>query len=544
MPKKYLYMQNGSDKFKPLPPIYGKVPLRYRDRHHIINGDVYDCTGNDLLTSIDPLGDNSLVAKFRLDGNFTNIAPGSNNITLSPVDSTRVYFDKSGPFNSKALNFFPMDLTTLSNNMVISNYIANTVFKDGLTVSMFIKLNSQFNLNSLLDSSVSTTANSNKFTEIFRITTDISSDIFSAENTIRNPALYFSNIDGTIFTDRSVKYNILNNQSTPTYLANKTCSISNYSDKWIHLVYTADNYNEKLIIDGEVIFDNASTKGEFKDIVGYFTLGSLKLSNNISYKQVELFNKKINDVEAITLLNQKARVFAKDPSVVYYEENQKLMYLNTDEDGNILSKGFEDKIGYNGQDKNLISLDENGKLVDSYGNNPLAGKVNRILQNTSYTLANITGAGWVPYNTYEFDMDTDEYDYIIVLTNNVKVYGVPINNTDKGAQINVSLNGTSIVTNSPLCYNNASNLVSAANNNSFANVTTISPKITNSFKGKFKLEASIAKYALTAGLNDTTWGVQTSTWSNDSNYAQGRTHTSDKSDFIIYEIHKDNNKRY
>ena len=55
MPKKYLYMQNGSDKFKPLPPIYGKVPLRYRDRHHIINGDVYDCTGNDLLTSIDPL---------------------------------------------------------------------------------------------------------------------------------------------------------------------------------------------------------------------------------------------------------------------------------------------------------------------------------------------------------------------------------------------------------------------------------------------------------------------------------------------------------
>jgi hypothetical protein len=72
MGKKYLYMQNGSDKFKSLPPVYGKIPLRYRDRHHIIGDKVYDCTGNDLLNNIDPLKDNSLVAKFRLDGNFTS----------------------------------------------------------------------------------------------------------------------------------------------------------------------------------------------------------------------------------------------------------------------------------------------------------------------------------------------------------------------------------------------------------------------------------------------------------------------------------------
>ena len=36
------------------------------------------------------------------------------------------------------------------------------------------------------------------------------------------------------------------------------------------------------------------------------------------------------------LLNQKDKVFSLDDGVVYYEENNKLLYLNTDVDGNIL----------------------------------------------------------------------------------------------------------------------------------------------------------------------------------------------------------------
>jgi hypothetical protein len=277
--------------------------------------------------------------------------------------------------------------------------------------------------------------------------------------------------------------------------------------------------------------------------MGYLTLGAISHSNNITYKQVELFNKKINNEEANILLNQKDKIFTLDEGVVYYEENDKLLYLNTDIDGNILSKGFENKIGYNGPTTNLLSVDCNNRIVDSYGNNPFAGKINRVIQNTSTTLATITGAGWVEFNGFELDMDTDNYDYIIALTNNVRVYGVALNAVDKGAQVNISINGNSLVTNAPLCYNNASNLVSAANNNSFTNVTTITPKITIGYTGKFRISANLAKYALTAGVNDTTWGVNSSTYNNDVNYAQNRQFSPDKSDFIIYEIHKDNNRR-
>lgn len=535
MGKKYLYMQNGSDKFKSLPPVYGKIPLRYRDRHHIIGDKVYDCTGNDLLNNIDPLKDNSLVAKFRLDGNFTNIAPGSNNLTLQPVDSSRVYFEKSGPFDSKGLNFYPFDTVTTNNNLVISNYIANTVFKDGFTISMFVKLNNQ---NALYGNGYP------DWTCLFRVTTDISGDNFSVDNTVRMPSIYFKNSNGNlILVDRSVVYNILNNQASLTYLNENKVEIANYDDRWLHLVYTSDSYSEKIFLDGELVSEIVSSRGEFKVPMGYLTLGAISHSNNITYKQVELFNKKINNEEANILLNQKDKIFTLDEGVVYYEENDKLLYLNTDIDGNILSKGFENKIGYNGPTTNLLSVDCNNRIVDSYGNNPFAGKINRVIQNTSTTLATVTGAGWVEFNGFELDMDTDNYDYIIALTNNVRVYGVALNTVDKGAQVNISINGNSLVTNAPLCYNNASNLTPVASNNSFANVTTITPKITIGYTGKFRISANIAKYALPAGVNDTTWGVNSSTYSNDANYGQNRQFTNDKSDFIIYEIHKDNNRR-
>lgn len=544
MGKKYLYMQGGSDKFKSLPPIYGKIPLRYRDRHHIINGKAYVCSGPDLVSNIDPLMDNTLVAKFRLDGNFTNIAPGSNGITLQAVDSTRVYFEKSGPFASKALNFYPMDVVSTNNNLAITNYIDDTVFSNGVGVSVLIKINDFFNLASMLDSTTVATANSNKLAELFRFTTDISSDNTSAENTIRNPALFIDVTNGSLLSNRSVKYNILNNQTAPLYLVNKGFSIANYSDKWLHLAYTTDDVSEKLFIDGEMIYEMVSDKGELKDILGYFTLGSGKLSNNISYKQLELYNKKLTDRDVRVLFNQRQESFIVDEGVVYYEENNKLMYLNTDNDGNILSKGFEDKLGYNGNDKNLLSVNANGEIIDSYGNNPFAGKINRVLQNTSNTLSTVINTGWGVFNSYDLDMDTDKYDYVIALTNNVRVYGVPQNGLDRGALINISINGSSLVTNAPVGYNNASNLVTAANNNSYSNVTTLTPKITSGYVGKFKLNGSIAKYGTSGQVTDTTWGVSNSVNSNDANVAQNRQFANDKSDFIIYEIHKDNNRRF
>lgn len=535
MGKKYLYMQNGSDKFKSLPPIYGKIPLRYRDRHHIIGDKVYDCTGSDLLTSIDPLKDNSLIAKFRLDGNFTNTAPGSNKLTLSPWDSSRIYFEKSGPFGSKGLNFYPFDTVTINSNLLLSSWITNTVFKDGFTISMFIKLN---NMNALYGGSYPDWAC------IFRVTTDLIGDNFSVDNTVRMPSLYFKNSGGNlILTNRSVVYNILNNQTPLTYLNENKVEIANYEDRWLHLVYTSDSYSEKILLDGELVSEIVSTRGEFKVPTGILLLGAKTNSNNITYKQVELFNRKINNEEANILLNQKDKVFSLDDGVVYYEENNKLLYLNTDADGNILSKGFEAKIGYNGPDTNLLSLDSNNRIVDSYGNNPFAGKINRVLQNTSYTTATMNSAGWAEFNGFELDMDTDNFDYIIALTNNVRVYGVPINSTDKGAQVNISINGNSLVTNSPLCYINASNLVSGANNNSFANVTTITPKITIGYVGKFRISGNLAKYASSIDVSDINWMVTVNTNSNDVNYAQNRQHANNKSDFIIYEIHKDNNRR-
>ena len=549
MMKKYIYMEGGVDKFKTLPPIYGKIPMRWRDRHHIINGEVFEPSGADLLTSIDPFSDGSLQAKFRLDGDFSNVVGGGANITLGAVDTNRIYFDKSGPFASKSLNFMPQDTTTLSNNLVISNYIPNTVFTKGITISMFIKMTNERQLYGQ-NAGVS-------YTELFNFTTDFNNanGYGTLNNTIMNPALFFNFINNTFEIDRGVVYDANNQQSYLPYLnvtadANKLntpnlpTTVFNKENKWIHVVYASDLYVEKLFVDGEKVLEVPSNKGMFQIPYGYFTLGSELWSNSIAYKQVELYNRKITDDEVLVLLNQKPKVFTVNPAIVYAEESNKLIYLNCDDDGNILSKGLEAKIGYNGHDKNLLSVDDKGNIVDSYGNNPFAGKVNRILQNTSYTQVNVTGATWGDFNTYEMDMNTDLYDYIIMLNNCVRLINIPINALGYAACVNINVGGESVVTQAPVGYNNGSNLVTQANNNSHHYVTTITPKITQGFVGRFKIIGSIAKYG--PGIADTTWNVSNNLLSNQADKQPDSTRLSPdvKSDFIIYEIHKDNNTRY
>lgn len=548
MMKKYIYMEGGVDKFKTLPPIYGKIPMKWRDRHHIINGEVYEATGADLLTAVDPFADATLQAKFRLDGDFSNTVTGVANITLGAVDATRVFFDKSGPFNSKALNFLPQDTTTLSNNLVISNYIPNTVFTKGITISMFIKMTN--------DSQLYGQGSGLSWAEIFNFTTDFNNvtDYTTVNNTVRNPTVFFNLTDNAFEIDRGVVYDTINQQTTLPYLSIKNTASSvvgtpnlpvtvfNKENKWVHLVYTSDLYVEKLFIDGEKVIEVPSNKGMFQIPYGYLTLGSELWSNSIAYKQIELYNRKITDDEVLVLLNQQKKEFTVNPAIVYAEESNKLIYLNCTDDGTILSKGLEPKIGYNGHDKNLLSVDDKGNIIDSYGNNPFAGKVNRILQNTSYTLATVTGATWGDFNTYEMDMNTDLYDYIIMLNNCVKIQNVPINAVNRGANININVGGETIVTSGHVGLNNASNLIAANINYSYHYVTTITPKITQGFVGRFKIVGSLAKYGESAAIADTTWTVSNAI--NTSTTPALRLHPDNKSDFIIYEIHKDNNTRY
>ena len=89
--------------------------------------------------------------------------------------------------------------------------------------------------------------------ELFNFTTDFNNTINfgTANNTVRNPSLYFNFTDNGFVLQRGVVYDAYNQQTTLPYLDTQDgtstttgspllpVNVFNKENKWIHVVYTS-----------------------------------------------------------------------------------------------------------------------------------------------------------------------------------------------------------------------------------------------------------------------------------------------------------------
>lgn len=542
--ERYLFKIVGEEKLSvsKKPPIYGIVPKEYRDRHFFKDGFYHSCNGKDLINSTDPFKDGSLIAKWLMDSkddnSFTipNVAPGTNFIDLNYNDSYKINIEKSGPFGTNAINLFQnFDYKDNSNHGLYSGNISNSLFKGGYSFSFFVKIE-DFSNNAI----VSTTQ------EIFRFGISASTDNPSNDNN-RNPGLFINREGNLEFDIGTINDSSTSDSNKDGWIKTKNNFVltNNVFDKWLHIGISIDPYCCRLYVNGECVIESITNKHKHSLSSGMIILGSNFYGSSVSYKLLEVYNRVLLKEEFNTLYNQKEPLFIKhdgvsNPVITYIEKNNKLLCVDVNDDGDVIKTTYKEKIG--NPDKNYIYLDSDNNLADSFNNNPLAGKINRVLNYDSSIGVEVSAPYvYVPFITMSLEMDTDKFDYIIQLTNSVASLNLDGTSNGHGANINIDINGVSIVNNNHRCCGTTS---------TYQDAVTVSPRITSGFpKDIYSINGSIGRYNCSSSLSyKVTNGMVVNTVYDSSKPVRDvlsrNTNNSKKSTFIVYEIHKDNNKVY
>lgn len=496
MAKRYLKQVDGEDKLTVVrnPPVYGKRPDYYRGVDWNINDEWYSSDGEDLLNATDPFNDGSLVHKWPLNGDVKDIVTNT-----SAIVNGELRFSK-GLFGQKCYS----SVSAVVGDTYLDCGIINRDSFNGITICGWVKNNGR---------KIQTHSNN-----IWHLTPD--------ENNIgsnsRQPGVWALSDNNSIYSSNDTE---------------STNDMHYYTDvkdfvtigNWMFIMQEVTDYEVKTFINNKL---HSSMKSNEKMLQnnGRFLIHDKWHSSNIEIQLVEMYSRPLNEAERTSLYNQQRLVIRKHDGLdnnpkafTYLEQDNKLIVTNVDDKGNIIGQELEDKFGYISNEDNLIKTVEN-ELIDRYGKNVLGGKVNRVIQNTSYIQVSITATedlanAWATFNQFELDMDTDKFDYVISLTN--AVYSS--STSGGGTDINIQANGKTLVTSAHINNDSDSAIYSRAH--------TYTPKIISGYKGKI---------IITGNLNKHETSAYTVTNHDNGGVNSGRKTGNNKSDFVVFEIYKEN----
>lgn len=496
-------------------PIWGKIPDFYRDVDWNIDNNWYRSNGTDLLLSTDPFGDQSLLRKFMFDGTYVDKVSGT--VTAVP-GGTHNHFQKSGPFDTKCLTIEDAENGT---NQINCGAIDRSNVQSGFTISGWVKLVDD---STLVNKRLNQTANTN-WMQIWHVQDNVNT-------AYRSPALFYSANLGQ-FAGSVVDSSFTFTNGSGDAL------IPNILGEWIHITQIIQKFSSKLYINGVLFGEYYSTSTD--NALGNATLflGHNFHGTNASYKQVEVYKRDLSPTEVKALYNQQlfneVICDGSNPTYkpfTYLTEKEKLLRVVTDESGNIVKYELVKKPGYIASTDNVVKY-ENGQLLDRYGKNVLSGSLNRLMHFSSNTLVGVTAnATWGVALTADIELNTDKYDYIFMYNTGLHVNSTLAMVTNGGADINISIGNTPIVTNGHRGHTTIGS--TAVIVDIYSQVDTISPLITQGYKGKFKVRCSLARYS-----QDTSSVIIRN--HNNAGAYSGKLTSTNLSTLTVYELNKASN---
>ncbi len=314
MYKKFLKKISGSNQIEVIgtPPVWGKIPVKYRDGDWNIDGIWYNnntITG-DILDDINPFDDNTLLAKYTLNNTLYDLVSGT---TATPVGDVSFSSYKSGLFNRKA--YSGREYSSMLGYIKSSNVLSLTNY--ACAISAFISVG----------------RNSNFIEEDDRVViwTLVDQDERVLQSLIATTnELYFK------YLDSNATYNTL----------------TVYTGDFIKPRHVVISYNATEIgvyIDGEWVteeFIPVSMKIDNSKLL----IGNTSNHNPVSVQQLEVYNNELPALYIRTLYNQAHLLpkrcdgyGANSPSFTYIEEDNKLVVALCDMGGHIVGLKTTDK---------------------------------------------------------------------------------------------------------------------------------------------------------------------------------------------------------
>lgn len=116
------------------------------------------------------------------------------------------------------------------------------------------------------------------------------------------------------------------------------------------------------------------------------------------------------------------------------------MKYRLDEDGNIIEEIKENKSGVVTGLTNLVTISDNDKICDKYGNS-IEGFVQKVKTFVGTTIAISGDTGWTSFNKFKMSIDTNKSDYLIIAN-----FPLTKNASGAGGSISLTINGRVIDT--------------------------------------------------------------------------------------------------
>jgi len=289
---------------------------------------------------------------------------------------------------------------------------------------------------------------------------------------------------------------------------------------------TYDGLNTSIYINGllkgtksEAPYGTHNSIPSFVIGTGVWTYANKPTSSlNTIQGNVRVFNRSLNADEVLIDANKQLMDFTPcNPEISYLNNDGKLLEVEIDNDGNLVDLNYNEFFPQMVMDSAQFKEIQAKEVI-------VPGMVRRAIQHTSGLNGNSTVTGeWAPFNMFDFEFNTDKYDYIISITN-----AVSYTNSDAGGgvDINISIDGENIVTSGHLGHTNPRTV------SDYLRSHLYTPKLTRGHVGKKKIVCAITPYNSTC----TSAGV----WDNGGDSSGGRESptTKAKSDLIIFEIYK------
>ena len=390
-------------------PVYGTIPVKYRDVDINLNGEWYNNIGADIYDSADPFGDGSLLRKYSLDGNLIDTVTGVE-ATAYDASAIAVETDIGVPTTPRYGNgVFGRKCLAPSTSKIGGCYINCGVIDRGgseeITMSGWIYANESSNMNLL-------NRNGDGGLDQWRGMWGISPDTDDNNYNSRQPNLYYNNIEKILNPNNDINGgNVYKNYRYD----------SDFIGHWHHIVQVVTKHTLKLYVDG-VLVDSGSFKESCLFNNGELWIRDKYYSSTSYLQQIEVYNRELTSEEVITLYNQQHKDIVPCDGVgnhpknfVYITENNELVELEvSDTTGEVLGKSTTRGYGEIKPDDNLVKF-EDGKLVDRYGD-----KTNILPYARCRLASQISGT-----------RDTFKNNLIFILNDVISSEGITVDTTDR-----------------------------------------------------------------------------------------------------------------
>lgn len=306
------------------------VPVNYRDANWCIGDLWFSNSGVDVLNSTDTFSDHTHIRKFKFNGNTADLIENA----IANPGSSNYHYQKDGPFDNKCLSIdLPTNTIGTNTNIIDCGLLGLTT--EGLTISADIKIKPYtaalggYNGVSSVNQKIFGLVNTADATNYFNFMVPRWRHGLYVENSSLVISDGVADSKGSTKDQLNAKINFLDNE-------------------WHHIVVTLGKNKVSIFADG-VLISSMVTQHINIPTESRLTLSDKELFAFFNIKNLEVFNREINQQEVLVLLNQQTFNPVVDngkndapAGFNFLEQDNKILAVYADKDGKIGKFELED----------------------------------------------------------------------------------------------------------------------------------------------------------------------------------------------------------